>query len=203
MGNPYSQLGPDDFQAAALNLLPRGWAWPRELSGVLAKAMGAIGDLFARFHADASNMVDVELYPPTTQLLLAEWETDFGLPDPCTPQPQTYEQRTAALLARITDIGSLSRQKYIDLAAAIGFVITITEFLPSSGIGTCIGTCVDPIIGPDWYFAWQVNAPATTITELTCIGLCTSPLRSWGNEPLECLIGRANRPSRLVLFSYS
>lgn len=203
MGNPYSQLGPDNFQVAALNLLPRGWAWPRDLSGTLAKAMGAIGDMFARFHADASNLVDNELYPPTTQALLAEWERDYGLPDPCTPQPQTYEQRIAALLARITDQGSLSRQKYIDLAAAMGFVITITEFLPSSGIGTCIGTCVDPLRDGDWPFTWQVNAPATTVTELTCIGDCVSPLRSWGNEPLECAIRRQNRPSRFVLFSYA
>lgn len=203
MGNPYSQLGPDDFQAAALNLLPRGWAWPRDLGTKLAKAMGAVGDMFAHFHADASLIVDVELYPPTTQLLLAEWERDYGLPDPCTPQPQTYEQRIAALLARITDQGSLSRQKYIDLAAALGFPITITEFLQSSDVGTCVGTCIDPLREVNWRNAWQVNAPATTVTELTCIGDCTSPLRSWGNEPLECAIRRHNRPSRFVLFSYA
>ncbi len=203
MGNPYSNLGPDDFQHAALNLLPRGPAWPRDLDGILAKAMGAIGDLFARFHADASNIVDNELYPPTTAALLPEWEAAYGLPDPCTPQPQTIEQRIAALMAKITDLGSLSRQKFIDLAAAIGYEITITEFLPSSGIGTCIGPCTEPVLAYAWRFAWQVNAPATTIGVLTCNGDCVSPLRWWGNEDLECTLGRKNRATRFVLFSYS
>lgn len=198
MGNPFSNLGPDDFQQAALNLLPRGPAWPRDLDGILAKAMGAIGDLFARFHADASNIVDNELYPPTTAALLAEWETTYGLPDPCTPQPQTTEQRIAALMAKITDQGSLSCQKFIDLAAAIGFQITIFEYR----LTTCLGTCIDPVVGSDWRYVWQVNAPATTVGILSCIGDCVSPLRWWGNDNLECVIKRHNRPTRFVLFSY-
>jgi uncharacterized protein YmfQ (DUF2313 family) len=201
--NPLSLLGPDDFQQAALNLLPRGAAWPRDLSSILAKAMGAIGDMFARAHADITQITDVELYPPSTSLLLPEWERDYGLPEPCTPQPQTIEQRIQALMAKITDQGSLSRQKFIDLAAALGFTITITEFLPSSGIGTCIGPCTEPVYGMAWRFAWQVNAPATTVGVLTCNGDCVSPLRWWGNENLECVIARRNRPSRFVLFSYA
>lgn len=203
MGNPYSNLGPDDFQQAALNLLPRGAAWPRDLDSILAKAMGAIGDMFARVHRDWTTLVDVELYPPTTAALLPEWEKDYRLPDPCTPQPQTIEQRIDALMAKITDEGSLSREKFIELAAAIGFEITITEYLPSSGIGTCIGPCTEPVLGFSWRFVWQVNAPATTVGVLTCVGDCSSPLRWWGNEDLECVISRKNRPSRLVLFSYS
>lgn len=199
MPNPYSLLTAADFQLAAMNLLPRGRAYTRDLNSTLAKFFGAIADLLTRFHSDASNIVDTELYPPATQAMLAEWEADFGLPDPCTPQPQTYEQRIAALLARITDQGSLSRAKYIALAAALGFEITITEFEPT----TCTDDCTDPILEIEWRFAWQVNAPETTVTELTCIGDCVSPLRSWGNEPLECALRGANRPSRSVLFSYA
>lgn len=198
MGNPLSQLGPDDFQQAALKLAPRGPAWPRDLSSIFAAAMGAIGDMFARIHADASNIVDNELFPPATQVLLPEWERDYSLPDPCVPRPQTVAQRIAAVMAKITDQGSLSRQKFIDMAAALGFAITITEFRPM----TCIDTCVDAVTDASWRFAWQVNAPETTITDLTCIGECVSPLRSWGNEPLECAIRRANRPTRFVLLSY-
>lgn len=202
MGNPYSNLGPDDFQQAALNLLPPGPAWSRDLDSIQARFFGAIGDMFARVHRDWTVLVDQELFPPTTAALLPEWEKDYGLPDPCTPQPQTFEQRIAALMAKITDQGSLSRQKYIDLAAALGFVITITEFLPSFGVGTCTGPCTEPILAASWRYAWQVNAPATTVGVLTCIGSCASPLRWWGNENLECAIRRRNRPSRFVLFSY-
>lgn len=198
MTNPFSQLGPDDFQQAGLGLLPPGQAWQRDLTSVLAKTIGAIADVLAMFHRDASTIVDQELYPPTAAALLPDFETDFGLPDLCTPQPQTSEQRTAALLARITDLGNLSRPKFIALAAALGFTVTITEFSPM----TCEDTCIDPVRDESWRFAWQVNAPATTYSVLTCEGECTSPLRSWGNAQLECVIRRNNRPSRIVLFSY-
>lgn len=198
MGNPYSQLGPDDFQASALDALPTGPAWPRSLSSVLASFWGAVGDLLAKHNQDVALIVDQELNPSTTEALLATWEAEFGLPDPCNPGPQTDEQRHAALLARITDEGNLSRQKYIDLAASLGFTVTITEFKPM----TCIGTCVDAITGPAWRYAWQVNGPETTISLLTCTGNCISPLRSWGNDALECAIKARNRPSRFVLFSY-
>jgi uncharacterized protein YmfQ (DUF2313 family) len=197
--NPFSLLGADDFQHAALKLLPRGPAWPRDLSSTIAKTMGAVGDMFANAHGKITQITDVELYPPTTGALLPEWERDYGLPDPCTPQPQTIEQRLAALMAKIVDEGSLSRQKYIDLAAALGYEITITEFEPM----TCIDTCVDVLLDHSWRFAWQVNAPETTIGVLTCLGDCVSPLRWWGNENLECVIRRRNRPSRFVLFSYA
>lgn len=202
MGNPYSQLGPDDFQEQALNLLPTGPAWPRDLGTILAKFWGAVADLLAHNNFDIATVIDQELNPATTTALLPDWEAEFGLPDPCNPDIGTVEERRAALLARITDEGNLSRQKYIDLAAALGFEVTITEFTRSSGIGTCIGPCTEPVLGTSWRFAWQVNAPAETVTDLTCIGDCRSPLRSWGNAPLECLIRRHNRPSRFVLFSY-
>lgn len=199
MGNPFSPLGPADYQVAALNLLPRGDVWPRDLARIPAKFFSAIADLFAHFHFDTTNIVDVELNPGTTSQLLSQWEAEFGLPDPCVPQPQTIEQRRTALIAKITELGGLSRQHYIALAASLGFAITITEFRPI----TCLDRCIDPIIGVPWRFLWQVNAPATTVSVLTCLGDCVSPLRSWGNAPLECLIGGQNRPSRFVLFSYS
>jgi uncharacterized protein YmfQ (DUF2313 family) len=198
MTNPYSELGPDDYQAAALAALPTGPAWPRHTEGFLARFWGAVGDLLAKFGNDTALVVDQELNPRTTDGLLADWEAEYGLPDPCVPGFQSPEQRRDALNSRITEEGSLSRQKYIDLAAAAGFPITITEFRPT----TCLGTCVDPILGPEWRFAWRVNAPEVTVSVLTCVGNCISPLRSWGNDPLECLISGRNRPSRFVLFSY-
>lgn len=198
MGNPYSALNADAFQGAALDALPTGPAWPRDLTKWPAKFWGAVADLLARNNQDIATIIDQELNPGTAVALLAEWEAEFALPDPCNPVAQTEQQRRAALLARITDEGNLSRQKYIDLAAASGFTITITEYRPSS----CLETCIDPIMGPEWRFAWTVNAPAVTVTDLTCIDDCISPLRIWGNSPLECLIRRHNRPTRNVLFSY-
>lgn len=198
MPNQYSVMSADDFQDAALGSLPPGDAWPKTRDSIFGRFWGAVADLLARSNQDISLVIDQELNPGTSQVLLSDWEAEFGLPDGCVPLGQTVEQRQQALMARITELGSLSRRKYIALAATLGFQITITEYRPSS----CMSTCMDPVTGPEWRFTWRVNAPAVTVNALTCNGNCMSPLRWWGNEPLECLIRRSNRPTRNVLFSY-
>ena len=113
----------------------------------------------------------------------------------------TVQERRDAVVAKYTLIGGQNKQFYIDLAAAIGFTITITEFNPfvaGSGAG-------DPISNDDtgWPWAWQVNAPETTIQYFRS-GQNTSgdALRKWGNEKLECAI-TARKPAHThVSFAY-
>lgn len=57
--------------------------------------------------------------------LLEDWERVYGLP-PCVGASQA--QRVARLLAKIRmKPGSLAKQFYIDIAALMGYTITITE----------------------------------------------------------------------------
>jgi uncharacterized protein YmfQ (DUF2313 family) len=60
-----------------------------------------------------------------------------------------------------------------------------------------------PIYGDLWRFAWQVNAPATTVEQFTVMGGVDEALQSWGNELLECLISRLKPAHTNVLFAYS
>lgn len=50
---------------------------------------------------------------------------------------------------------------------------------------------------------WRVNAPITTITEFTCLSPCTDPLRTWGNERLECVITRHKPAHTTLVFFYT
>jgi uncharacterized protein YmfQ (DUF2313 family) len=60
------------------------------------------------------------------------------LPDPCYAEPFTIDDRHKALLQRMTIQGAQSRQFFINVAAQIGYTITITEYRPFMvGIDRC------------------------------------------------------------------
>lgn len=199
MANPYANLTAQDFLTALQSLMPQGYAWTRDPNATLTAVLQALADGEGSFHTDLSRFSENESDPRLTVTMLPDWERAFGLPDPCTPAGQTLEQRHNSLVARITDNGGESRQDFIDLAAALGFDITITEFRPF----TCISHVTEPVCDDTWRFAWQVNAPLNTVFEFTCESGCDEPLRSWGNDELECAIRLRNRASRQVLFSYN
>lgn len=178
-------------------LLPPGAAWQREETAELGKVLLALADEFARVDKRCDDLV-AEADPRLTYELLTDWEKVAGLPDPCTGQPDMLEDRRSALLTKLTNVGGQSRQFFIDLAASLGFAVTITEFDPF----TCESPCTDPSNGEDWRFVWRVNAPETTIVESTCVSPCTEPLRDWGNELLECAISRLKPAHTNVLFGY-
>lgn len=181
-------------------LLPQGPAWPRDEDATLTQLLAALAEEFARVDLRAENLLD-EADPRTTAEMLWDWERVAGLPDPCVIAAQTTQERRAALVAKLTNIGGQSRQYFIDLAAALGYTITITEFHPFRVDESAAG---DALHGDDWAFAWRVNAPATTIREFrvseSTVG---DPLRIWGNELLECALSRLKPAHTHALFGYS
>ena len=96
-------------------------------------------------------------------------------------------------------MGDQSRQYYIDVAARLGYQITITEF-DTFEAGDHAGDLVN---GENWRYAWRVNAPEVTITEFIAGGSSAGdPLRDWGNEQLECVINRLKPAHTLAQFAY-
>jgi uncharacterized protein YmfQ (DUF2313 family) len=194
-------LSLDDFLRSTQRLLPRGAAWPRDDDAVLTQVSQAIADGAYTHHQAVLNLSEVESDPFHTIELLPDWETDYGLPDPCTPLNPTIDQRRRALLAKIAEKGGQSRAYYIGVAAALGFTVTITEFntfrLGVSHFG-------DLLCGPGWQFVWQVNAPAITV-EYFRFGISAfgEPFWTVDNTELECRL-RAIMPAHTILnFAYS
>lgn len=178
-------------------LLPRGAAWLREQTATLTMLLYALADEFARVDGRSFDLLE-EADPRTTYELLPEWEFDYGLPDPCTGQLETIQQRREALVTKVTMIGGQSRQYFIDLAARLGFEITITEFEPFT-----VGSTVDePICDEAWRWTWMVNAPEVRVIEFTAESGVNEALQTWGNELLECAITRLKPAHTNVLFAY-
>lgn len=180
-------------------LLPDGAAWPRDPAAVMTRLLRAMAEEFARLDARCGALVD-EADPRTTYELLSEWESAFGLPNPCTGALATVQERQAALAVKVTKLGGQSQAFYIGVAAKLGYTITITEF-PIAMASTLSAGDALGVVGSE--HVWRVNAPAVTIrTFRVGRSVVGERLRSWGNELLECAITRLKPAHTNVLFGY-
>lgn len=199
-------LAPDlraaDYLDAAQALLPRGAVWPREPEAVQTRFWAAMATRLADWHARARGLSEAESDPASATEALPDWERAFGLPDACTPANVDMIARRSALLAKIAAKGGQSRAYFIEVAAALGFAVTIEEFRPFR-VG--VGAVGDNLYSSDWLFTWRVHAPAIsdTVTSFTVgISAVGDPLRAWGTTTLECVFARLKPARTNVLFSY-
>ena len=160
--------------------------------------LDAEGSAFDTAQSDAAALLR-ESDPRSAASMSSDWERVAGLPDTCIAiGEQTTAQRRAALVARLTQLGGQTPAYFVGLAAALGYTITITEFEPH----TVKSTVNAPMRGPQWRYAWRVNAPAQTVTVFRVNGRVSDPLASWGNTVLECVITRRKPAHTHVIFTY-
>lgn len=191
-------LGIEKYTAMIQNLLPVGYAWPRQANTNMENLLTALATEPERVDCRVQDML-TEAYPLTTSELLTDWERALGLPEECEGLGDTVQKRRQAVHQKLSSLGGQSPQFYIDLAASIGFEITITEFDPF-----CAGDpCGDPLYGDDWAHTFQVNAAEETILYFNAgEGSAGEPLASWGNSLLECVINRYKPAHSVVIFAY-
>lgn len=129
--------------------------------------------------------------------LVIDYERTYAL----TPAPgATLQARQRAVLAKMAEVGGLSRDYFIQLAGALGYQIRITEYKPFRA-----GSRAGDILSneQDWLFTWRVGTTETTYTYFVAgISLAGEPLRSWGNDALEALIDDLKPAHTHVLFAY-
>ena len=190
-----------EYRESLRALLPPGKAWTRDPGTTFDDLLDAMAQEWARLDARAEQLID-EALPDSTTELLPDWERVAGLPDTCGgDQSETLQGRRADLIARITSTGGQTPAYFIAVAAALGYTITITEFRPFRAGYSSAG---DALTNDEWAHTFQVNAAENTITPFRA-GLSTAgePLRTWGNERLECVINDLKPAHTHVLFAYS
>jgi uncharacterized protein YmfQ (DUF2313 family) len=191
----------DQYRDQLKSLLPPGRAITREPGANIDTLLDGLAQEWARLDAAGLELA-VDVNPLTTLLLLPDWERAAGLPDDCIGElAETLQDRRADLVARLSSTGGQSAAYFIEVAAALGYTVTITEFRPFRVGQSAVG---DALTNGDWIFAWRVNAPETTITSFrvgqSAVG---EPLRAWGNERLECAIEQLKPAHTILLFGYS
>lgn len=98
-----------------------------------------------------------EVFPDTTSGLLLDWERVLGLtPGPDDPMLYRLEQ----VARKIRERGGLSIAYFIELAASIGYTITIIEPKPFMAGW---GRCGDLIYSEDVIYQWGVVLPSQPV----------------------------------------
>lgn len=132
--------------------------------------------------------------------LLPDWERVYGLPDTCMAGiDSSVATRISAVIDKIRRGGGLARQFFIDLAAALGFSITITEFSPFS-----VGSPVTyPLYDIDSQYYWKVTLPASAPPRpFSVLDSVSTPLVVYQTGLLECLLQKLKPAHTELQFAY-
>ena len=189
-----------DYLQQFLRLLPRGRIWHRGWGTVLAADLLTLMPTWARLHSRA-NYALIETFPCSTLELLPEWEASLGLPDPCFEQPQTLQQRQAAVCVKFSMRGGASQDYFKRLAEMLGFEITIEQFKPFQVNRSRVG---ERLYSTDWAYVWRVTAPLVgqIIYFRASISQMGDRLVSYDNTMLECFFNHYKPAHTIVLFRY-
>lgn len=177
-------MNKDSYKYKLIALLPTGPAWPSmQTNNDFTQLLDAMAEELARVDARALNLIE-EFFPDTATELLLDWERVAGLPDSCTGELTLLQQRRSSLISVLTIERSLSKQFFIDIAARLGFVITITETLD---------------------YVWQVNAfiDADAVYFRVGSSVIGDPLVQSDNTLLECVITILKPAHTTVTFNYT
>lgn len=188
-----------DYQSQLTALLPSGFAWRREPDAFLILLLAAIAEELARIEAG----VEFELregFPDTTVARLSEWERALALPE-CTDIDQGFATRRAQMLLKLTEAVGTTPNRIVEVAARLGYTITVDERFDE--VYTCQSPCENPIYGDEVRLVFYVlSDEVSIISEFTCETPCEEPLRMWGNDLLECVVGKLVPAHAKVLFVY-
>jgi uncharacterized protein YmfQ (DUF2313 family) len=216
-----------DYLGMLQALLPRGLAWTRALGALLARTLHATADELARVDAYARLLPD-EVNPASTWGALEDWERVLGLPDECLPSGPTIAERREAVLAKLRDTGRQDLAYWYELAATLGWTVTICEHWPfECGIHLCgdprggypgraaSGMSPDrweqeyayPIgrLGPpEIRYWWHVVIHGQKLRWFRCSeNVCPERLLDWDIATvLECLMRRDKLAHTLLTFEY-
>lgn len=188
-----------DYLWQTQRLLPRGRVWSRGWGTIAAQYLLTLMPSWVRLNARAANLV-TDAFPCAPLELLPEWEASLGLPGLCTGPLPTLQQRQLAVCSKFTVRGGQSVHYFQGLAATLGYPIRIQQFAP---FRCGRNRCSQPLFSEKWAYVWRVlGPPVTTVYFRAGRSTAGEPLRTWGNELLECAFEFAKPAHTHIIFAY-
>lgn len=224
-GNPLPPRKAAEYLQMLKALLPRGLAWAKSPGTVLEKTLAASAEELGRLDASIQ-LLPMETNPVSTVNALEDWEKALALPDACLPAGPSFDERKSAVLVKLQDEGRQDMAWWYELAATLGYEITIEEhwpfccgwhecgnpaegWTPESGmtperweqdVAYPIGRC-----GPEEIHYWlNVVVHGDRLLLFRC-GTSETPerLMDWrGAQNMECLISRDIEAHVLLTFDF-
>lgn len=190
----------DEYRSQLASLLPKGLAWAGDVTSWLSRLLSGCSQELARVDQRMHDLV-AELDPQQSVELMAEWEAATGLPDECSGSSDTLAERRAQLLMKLAATGGQSPAYFEEIAYIYTLMVcTVIEFHP---FRAGISAAGDALTNENWLHTWELNAPDMVLREFQAgQSLAGEPLRSWGNETLECIIGRLKPAHTNVIHTY-
>jgi uncharacterized protein YmfQ (DUF2313 family) len=187
----------EQYTQAFIQLMPLGFLFNTESDSNLYKLMIAICANYELFDFYVDQFIE-ESFPNTTLELLPEWEANYGLPDDCSQPDDTIETRRKILLAKYNALGGQSPAYFIQIAAYLGFTITITEF---NGFKTNIDKTNSPLYSDDWQWVWQVNTADGAVFFKTNLSTANEPLIQYSDNRLTCFLEKIKPAHTRLIFN--
>ena len=199
-------------------LLPKGRLWNPKEQPTFRKFLDSIAVEPCRVEGRYKDLLR-EADPRITSELLEDWERLLGLPDECSPEGQTPDQRRTQVTQKYTNVGGLSKEFYEFTAAQLGFSTTTVQnilncvvgratvgqaltnyFLEILTVGQTIGK---PLQLVGWRYYWNVDMPATSVETLEVGETVGLPLREFTNPLIECTMQKLKPAHSAIFFTFS
>lgn len=193
------RLTPDQYRSQMRALSPPGQALTDQPDSNLQQLLQALSEEYARLDGRLHDLVR-EGNPESTNELLTDWERLLDLPGTCETLPETIQERRFSAHAKLIRVGGSSPSYFIELAETLGYQVGITEYRPFragfSGAG-------DSLTNDQWLHYWMVSAAETAVVDFSAgQSAAGEPVRSWGEDQLECPIEQLKPAHTVVNFSY-
>jgi len=184
------------------SLLPKGFAWNRDDGSILTEFLYGEAEEFARVDGRSGDLL-VERNTLTTNELLSDHENDLGLPDDCSEESETVTERRNNVHSKFIQLGQQFPQYFIDVAEAMGWMITVTEFSPF----ICgVGAAGDPCGDSDVIFYWLVTIDLTEVNIIyfTAGNSQSGDLLSFTPSlaPLQCTLNQLKPAHTKLIFDF-
>lgn len=191
----------EQYRAELEALSPPGSALPQDQDSSWAALLQALADEMGRVDSRVDDLVD-EADPRSALEMIPDYERVCGLPDGCTGDATTLQERRNRVVATLTAVGGQSRAYFQGLSEALGYSVTIEEYRPficgSSRCGDTLGGA------PQHRHYWRVRVHGPRVTLFRCgASRCGDRLGSIAlAEDLECLLTRLAPAHTELIFAY-
>lgn len=159
-----------EYRKLLQSLLPTGRFWTRAETSDMTKLLNAFGEELSRVEGRSLDLI-YEAVPSHATETLEEWEADYNLPDEGYEIESTTDGRRAVIKSKFVAVGQQDKGYFIDIASALGYTVTITEFPKClAGLATAGGSsATDEKCVFYWFIDIDVSAAMTEFYTLANI----------------------------------